>query len=161
MNNILNTDSLHIIVSEYKKDGLTVGLCHGCFDIVHLGHIYHFKQARKMVDHLIISITADEFVNKGIGRPVFSSENRAAFMSAIRYCDYVTISNYPTAKEIISKLKPDIFFKGPDYLNSRDGRFRSERELMESIGGKLYITDNKIVDSSTRIASTLISTRKS
>lgn len=33
-----------------RKKDLTIGLCHGCFDIVHLGHIYHLQRASTMVD---------------------------------------------------------------------------------------------------------------
>ena len=40
-------------------------LCHGVFDLLHMGHVRHFQEARAMGDLLIVSITADAFVNKG------------------------------------------------------------------------------------------------
>ena len=39
-------------------------LCHGVFDLVHLGHIEHFKSAKKFGDYLIVSITQDKFIKK-------------------------------------------------------------------------------------------------
>ena len=54
--------------NNYKK----VGLCHGVFDLLHLGHINHFKECKKNCDYLIVSLTADKFIKKGIGRPYFN-----------------------------------------------------------------------------------------
>ena len=34
------------------------------FDLIHVGHIKHFKEA-KNGEFLVVSITADKFVNKG------------------------------------------------------------------------------------------------
>ncbi|MCW8276874.1 adenylyltransferase/cytidyltransferase family protein [Pseudomonas sp. PCH199] len=64
-----NIAELHNAAKYCRTNNLIVGLCHGCFDIVHPGHIYHLKRARTMVDRLFVSITADNFVNKDlIGR---------------------------------------------------------------------------------------------
>jgi cytidyltransferase-like protein len=43
---------------------------------VHLGHIKHFKKARTYGDYLIVSITKDEFIKKGPGRPIFQSKSK-------------------------------------------------------------------------------------
>ena len=53
-------------------------LCHGVFDLLHLGHIRHLKEARSLGDRLVVSITADRHVEqrKGKGRPQFSVEQR-------------------------------------------------------------------------------------
>ena len=40
-------------------------MCHGVFDVVHLGCINHFKYAKKISDILVVSVTSDKFVNKG------------------------------------------------------------------------------------------------
>lgn len=50
-----------------------VGLCHVVFDVVHTGHINHFKQAKEKVDYLVVSIADNKFVNKVDGSPYFSS----------------------------------------------------------------------------------------
>ena len=47
-------------------------LAHGCFDLLHLGHIRHLQEAKKLGDRLVVSVTADKFVNKGAGRPRFT-----------------------------------------------------------------------------------------
>jgi len=63
---------LSTLTSKLQADGSTLALCHGVFDLLHPGHIQHFKVARKLAEVLIVSITADVFVNKGPGRPIFN-----------------------------------------------------------------------------------------
>src|SRR5271163_2586341 len=55
----------------------TVVLCHGVFDVLHLGHIRHLQEAAKMGNYLVVSVTADKHVNKGMGRPHFTAAQRA------------------------------------------------------------------------------------
>ncbi|MNI62912.1 Bifunctional protein HldE [compost metagenome] len=152
-----NIKELQDVVGDYRSKGLVVGLCHGCFDIVHPGHIYHLKRARTMVDRLFVSITADSFVNKGPDRPVFPDCKRAEFIASIRYCDHVIISNMPTAECMIKTLRPDIYFKGADYSTGSDVRLQAERTLVESAGGRMVLTDNRVFDSTSRIARLVMS----
>ena len=60
-----------------------IGLCHGVFDIVHLGHIKHFEQAKKKVDILLVSVTADKFVKKGFSQPYNNENKRVLFLSSM------------------------------------------------------------------------------
>ncbi|NDB86889.1 MAG: cytidyltransferase, partial [Alphaproteobacteria bacterium] len=99
-------EKLKAELSLKRFQGLRVGLSHGVFDLVHPGHIQHFIAAKKQVDILIVSITADEFVNKGPGRPIFSEDIRLSTLAALEAVDYVTISRQKTAERIISILKP-------------------------------------------------------
>ena len=47
-------------------------LCHGVFDLLHLGHIKHFEKAKSFGDIVIVTVTPDQFVKKGPNRPVFN-----------------------------------------------------------------------------------------
>jgi rfaE bifunctional protein nucleotidyltransferase chain/domain len=143
---------LQELARGYRAAGLVVGLCHGCFDIVHLGHIYHLRQARVQVDRLFVSVTDDAFVNKGPDRPIFPAHVRTEFIASIRYCDHALISHAPTAERVISLLRPDVFFKGPDYRSSTDPRVDVERTVVERNGGRLVLTRDEIMDSTSRIA---------
>ena len=93
-----------------------IGLCHGVFDIIHYGHLEHFAEAKKNCDILIISITADKFVKKGPNQPYNNDFKRAAIIQSLELCDYVYINNNLTASNVIKSLKPNIYFKGQDYL---------------------------------------------
>jgi len=40
-------------------------LCHGVFDLLHIGHLRHFEQARALGDLLVVTVTPDCYLNKG------------------------------------------------------------------------------------------------
>ena len=69
-------------------------------------------KGKKNGDFLIVSITADKFVNKGSGRPVFNEKLRAKSLSSLSIVDAIVINNYETSVNIINLVKPDVYFKG-------------------------------------------------
>ena len=71
MKKIYTLDKLKNISFSLKKKSKKIVLCHGVFDLLHIGHINHFKEAKSLGDILFVSITADEFVNKGPSKPLF------------------------------------------------------------------------------------------
>ena len=74
------------------------------FDVVHIGHIKHFKEAKKKGDKLIVTVTSDKFVNKGSGRPIFKQNKRLEFLSNISCIDYVCLSDSESAIKILKIL---------------------------------------------------------
>ena len=63
-----------------------VVLAHGVFDLVHLGHVRHLGDNKKMI--FGVTITPDEFVNKGPGRPVFNANLRSEMLAALQCVDW-------------------------------------------------------------------------
>lgn len=59
-----------------KVNKSKIVLCHGVFDLLHIGHINYFEAAKKNGNILVVSITSNEFVNKGPGRPAFNIQQR-------------------------------------------------------------------------------------
>ena len=86
--------------------------CHGVFDLLHIGHIKYFEEAKSLGDILFVSITSDKFVNKGAGRPFFSEQLRCEAVSALKFVDFVTINNNENASDLIKIIKPNIYVKG-------------------------------------------------
>lgn len=125
--------------------------CHGCFDIVHPGHIRHLKFAANQGDRLIVSITADAFVNKGPGRPMFPHDLRAENMAALGFVDFVLIHHEETASSLLDELRPDIYIKGAEYADNDDPRFVQERAIVESHGGRVVFSSGDVVFSSSSI----------
>src|SRR5438552_2704457 len=74
-----------------RAAGKTVVHCHGCFDIVHPGHIRYFQFAKEQGDILVVSLTGDPHVGKGEGRPYTPQELRAENLAALELIDYVYI----------------------------------------------------------------------
>ena len=71
MKKIVSIEVLEKIISKLKAKGKKVVLCHGVFDLLHIGHIKHFKEAKNQGDVLIVTLTPDKYVNKGPNRPAF------------------------------------------------------------------------------------------
>ncbi len=97
-----------------------IGLCHGVFDIIHIGHIEHLKEAKDKCDTLIVSLTSDRYVNKGPDRPFFNIEHRLNVISALECVDVVTISDSPSSEHVINCIKPDYYIKGIEYKEKED-----------------------------------------
>ena len=82
-NKIILLENLIKIANIKKKEGKKIVLCHGVFDLLHVGHIKHFKQAKSFGDILVVTVTPDRFINKGPGRPVFDENLRMEFLSKL------------------------------------------------------------------------------
>ncbi len=148
---IKTVDELAQMAAEFRARGRTVALAHGVFDLVHLGHVRHLESAAREADVLFVTITADRFVNKGPGRPVFTGRLRAEMLGALQMIGAVAINEAPGAEEVIAKIKPDVYVKGPDYRREAEditGRIRAERETVEKYGGRIAFTDDLVLSSS-------------
>ena len=148
---IKNLEELPILFSKLKSVGKKIVHCHGVFDLLHVGHIKHFKEARTFGDVLVVSITPDAFVNKGPGRPAFSTSLRLEALSALESVDYVVANKWPTAEEIIKIIQPNVYCKGPDYKNNLDditGKIIDEENAVKSVDGKIMYTDDITFSSS-------------
>ena len=129
-------------------------LAHGCFDLLHLGHIRHLQEARKLGDRLVVSITDDEHVNKGIGRPHFGSAQRAEALLALACVDEVLVNAAPDAVAAIQRIKPAVYVKGIDYAaKETDAGLLRERAAVEAVGGRLVFTESEKFSSSRLINS--------
>ncbi len=152
INKILDYNQLKSLKNNHKNKKII--LCHGVFDLLHIGHINYFNAAKKLGDILVVSVTNDQFVNKGPGRPAFKIKNRLAFLKEINCVDYVCISNAPTAEKIIKNLKPNVYCKGADYLKTsikNDKNLYLEIKALKSIKGKFSIIKKESFSSSKAI----------
>jgi rfaE bifunctional protein nucleotidyltransferase chain/domain len=150
---IKNLDELAAHVRELKALGKKVVLSHGVFDLLHVGHIRHFEQAKRMGDVLVVTLTQDHFVNKGPHRPAFPQALRAESVAALGSVDYVAINRWPMSVETIRLLRPDVYAKGPDYKVAEQdvtGGITAEAEAVREVGGEIRFTDD-ITFSSSRL----------
>jgi rfaE bifunctional protein nucleotidyltransferase chain/domain len=148
---IKSPTELAAILADARKAGGKVVMAHGVFDLLHMGHVRHLEEARSFGSTLIVSVTADRFVNKGPGRPAFNQILRAEMLAALACVDWVIISEAPTAEPLIDILKPDIYVKGVEYSDERadvTGKIVSERESVERYGGKIVFTHDITFSSS-------------
>ncbi|MFQ5411350.1 MAG: adenylyltransferase/cytidyltransferase family protein, partial [Phycisphaerae bacterium] len=129
--------------------------CHGCFDIVHPGHIRYLRFARSQGDILVVSITGDAAIDKEPQRPYIPQELRAENLAALELVDYVVIDPNPTARDLLDRIRPDVYVKGQEYATSNDAGFLAEREVVESHGGRVIFSSGEVVFSSSRLVGSL------
>lgn len=151
---IIAYEKISSFIENEKRSGRSIALCHGVFDLLHPGHIRHVNKAKELADIVVVSITADGFVNKGPGRPAFNENLRAESIANLSSVDFVVITPFITAVEIIESIKPNYYIKGSDYSDEKkdaSGNITRERETLEFFGGTLITTDEIVFSSSSLI----------
>ena len=103
---------------EKNKKERIVGFTNGCFDLLHLGHLSLFKEAKRNCDYLIVGLNSDSSIKrlKGKSRPINNQETRYQILKSILYVDEVIIFNEDTPIKLIEQISPDLLIKGSDYL---------------------------------------------
>ena len=147
-------DAAQLVRAAQQTDQIVV-MCHGCFDIVHPGHVRHLQQAAKFGDRLLVTITGDALMDKGTNRPLIPQELRAENLAALNCVDWVSINSHPTAAELLELVRPDVYVKGREYEHNRDPRFQQEKEIVERHGGRVVFTSGDVVFSSTALINAL------
>jgi len=152
---IMGLDDLLVARDRARAQGRRLVQCHGCFDIVHPGHIRHLRQARALGDVLLVSITGDPAISKGAGRPLIPEELRAENLAALDCVDLVHIDPNATAQALLERLRPDVYVKGKEYEHNADPRFKAERDAVERGGGRVVFSSGDVVFSSTALIAAL------
>ena len=150
---IISKKNIKAKTKEIKKENKKIILCHGNFDVVHPGHVRHLIYAKSKADVLIVSITADKFINKGTYRPHVPEKIRALNLAAFEVVDYVVIDHNRTSIPIINLIKPNFFAKGFEYQKNKKLPLETQDEynLMKKIKGNMIFTPGDIVFSSTKL----------
>ncbi len=148
---IVPLETLLALRADARARNRRVVHCHGCFDIVHPGHIRHLQDAARHGDILLVSITADTHIAKGAGRPLFNQSLRAENLAALACVDWVHICPDATAEKLLDTVRPDVYIKGREYERNNDTRFTSEREAVERHGGRVVFSSGDVVFSSSAL----------
>lgn len=87
----------------------------GTFDIIHPGHLYLLKQAKKRGDFLIVVIARDKTVEREKSHlPKNNEKQRVINLKKLNIADQVIIGNQGNKLKIIENLQPDIICLGYD-----------------------------------------------
>ena len=147
---IVNLEELKKICKEKKEAGKKIVHCHGCFDLLHPGHIRHFKVAKNYGDILVVTVTPDRFVKKGPGRPVFNEHLRLESLASLEVVDFVTLNKWDNVVETIKLLQPDYYVTGREYSDQLDDIEDNIliEETIKKVGGEIIFTDEMKFSSS-------------
>jgi D-glycero-beta-D-manno-heptose 1-phosphate adenylyltransferase len=138
-------------VKAARRQGRTVALANGCFDVLHVGHVRYLEGARAEADVLVVGVNGDASVRrlKGEGRPVMPAGDRTVLVAALRAVDHVVVFEEDDVTRLLLELQPDVHCKGTDYTSETV----PERDVVRSFGGRVAIVgDPKDHDTSALLA---------
>ena len=112
-----NKIDLLLKITLWKIAKFKVGVTNGCFDVIHSGHIHLLSEAKKYCDKLIVLLNSDSSIKsiKGSKRPILNLNKRIEILNKIKDVDDIKSFDEKTPEKIISKIIPNILFKGSDY----------------------------------------------
>tara|TARA_B100001057_G_scaffold501241_1_gene622366 strand:- start:1434 stop:2942 length:1509 start_codon:yes stop_codon:yes gene_type:complete len=138
-------------INHLRKNKQIIGLCHGVFDLLHHGHLLHFEAAKKKCDYLFVSITSDEYIEKGPNRPIHSNNERINILKSLKFVDHAFIAKGKSAVDSINLIKPNFYFKGNEYkdnLSDKTKKIFQEINAVKKNKGKIFYTNEKEMSSS-------------
>lgn len=111
---------------------LTVGV----YDLIHIGHVNLFKNAKSLGDKLIVAVQSSDVVlkYKPEAKLVYSTEERMYMVRAIRFVDEVVV--YYDVFDFIKEADFDVFVTGPDQKHSG---FEKAKEWCKEHGKKVVV----------------------
>ena len=90
-------------------------MCFGTFDLLHLGHLYYFEQAKKYGDYLIVVIARDKTKQLQKKSILFSEKERLRLIQSLKIVDEAVLGNPDDHFKIITEKKPDVICLGYDH----------------------------------------------
>jgi len=120
-----------------RRSGGKVVFTNGCFDLLHRGHLFLLREARKLGDVLVVGLNSDASARrvKGSDRPVMLEEDRVELLEALPCVDYVVVFDEDTPETLIRRIKPDLHVKGGDHAGDR----LAEEAAVEEVGGEVVV----------------------
>ena len=123
----------------------------GTFDVLHMGHIKLFREARKLAGPtglVVVGTDSDERIRilKGPTRPINDLFDRVDFLRSIKYIDeVVAFSSEDALIANIKRYSPDIILIGDDYIGKRvvGGEYAKEIIFFPRYGG---LSSSKIIN---------------
>jgi FAD synthetase len=109
-------------------------LAAGCFNIIHPGHIYFLKSAKKLGDELIVILANDENNRKQYAAPAIEREK---LLRSLNIADKIFIGDAKDKSKIVKEIKPDIIALGYD------------QKMPDSLDNFEFVRINKFADYST------------
>ena len=90
-------------------------LVFGSFDLLHEGHRYLFKEAKKLANKLFVVVARDSTIIKVKGKqPKFEEKERLKHVQDIKEVYRAVLGNLGDKYKIIEDIKPDIIALGYD-----------------------------------------------
>jgi rfaE bifunctional protein nucleotidyltransferase chain/domain len=150
LHKIVSLDQARAEIDTRRRQGRTVALANGIFDLLHVGHVRYLEAARELADTLIVAVNSDRSTRavKGPDRPIVPEAERAELVAALACTDIVVVFDEPDVRAVIRALKPDVHVKGTDHTPDTI----PERDEVEGYGGRVAVAGDPKDHSTTELA---------
>ena len=87
----------------------------GSFDVLHPGHLYFLKKAKKFGDQLIVVVALDRTIEKiKQQKPKYSEKERIEHVRDLNFVDKAVLGYEVDPYKIIEEINPDVICLGYD-----------------------------------------------
>ena len=131
----------------------------GTFDLLHTGHLYFLKEAKKLGDTLIVVVATDSTVRKLKHEPINPEEVRLNLIKELKVVDEAYLGHEDDMYEIVEEIKPDIIALGFDQIHDED-KIKSElkkRKISANIARLTEFKEGSDLEGTRKIISKIIS----
>jgi FAD synthetase len=90
----------------------------GTFDLLHMGHIFFLKEAKKLGDTLIVVVATDSTVRNLKHEPVTPQDIRLSLIKELKVVDEAYLGSEDDMYKIVQQVKPDIIALGFDQVHN-------------------------------------------
>jgi rfaE bifunctional protein nucleotidyltransferase chain/domain len=135
---ILEVDEAASVALGVRASKRKIGFCNGCFDLIHIGHLELFLQAKLRCDVLFVAVNSDTSIKqlKGALRPFVDEVARTNMVASIRYVDYVVRNPDTTCVAAVKAVSPDVYVKTREHGDSGP-----EAQAVKAMGGVIEVID--------------------
>ena len=92
----------------------------GTFDLLHLGHIYFLKEAKKLGDSLAVVVATDATVRRLKHEPVNPEEIRLKLIKELKTVNEAYLGHEDDMYDIVEEIRPDIIALGFDQVHDEN-----------------------------------------
>ena len=142
-------EEIGALVEVLRREKKKIVFTNGCFDLLHVGHMYLLREAKKLGDVLIVGLNSDASVRrlKGDGRPIVPQVDRADAIATLECVDYLVVFEEPDPMDLLRRIRPDVLVKGDDYTEADV----VGAEFLQSYGGVVRLIPVRQGISTTRL----------
>ena len=131
----------------------------GTFDLLHMGHIYFLKEAKKQGDTLCVVVATDATVRRLKHEPVNPEEIRLNLIKELTVVDEAYLGHENDMYAIVEEVKPDVIALGYDQIHD-ENKIKDElkkRKLSAKVIRLSEYTCGSDLDGTRRIIQKIIS----
>lgn len=94
---------------------MTTVMCFGSFDVLHPGHLFYLKEAKKFGDSLVVVVAKDLTIKKIKNKqPKYNEKQRLEHIRDIPFVNKAVLGYEEDPYEIIEEINPDVICLGYD-----------------------------------------------